>query len=101
MLAAYGAVAAYAYGALMNMWFWPFATGNGTGLSYLPGASIVTNLHRFALFDAATSLGWDTGRAITTVVAILILGARGPGHLAPGRSQGGVRRTRDLRTRGG
>jgi energy-coupling factor transport system substrate-specific component len=74
MLAAYGAVAAYVYGALMNMWFWPFATGNGTDLGYLPGASIITNLHRFALFDAATSLGWDTGRAITTVVAIAILG---------------------------
>jgi energy-coupling factor transport system substrate-specific component len=74
MLAAYGVVAAYFYGTIMNLWFWPFATGDGTGLSYVAGARITTNLHRFALFDAATSLGWDTGRAITNVVAITVLG---------------------------
>jgi energy-coupling factor transport system substrate-specific component len=74
MLAAYGVVAAYFYGTVMNLWFWPFATGDGTGVSYLPGAALVTNLHRFALFDAATSLGWDTGRAITNAVAIAVLG---------------------------
>ena len=74
MLAAYGVVAAYFYGTIMNLWFWPFATGNGTGLSYVAGAPLLTNLHRFALFDAATSLGWDTGRAITNVVAITVLG---------------------------
>ncbi len=75
MLAAYGVVAAYFYGTIMNLWFWPFATGNGTGLSYVAGAPLLHNLHRFALFDAATSLGWDTGRAVTNVVAITVLGA--------------------------
>jgi energy-coupling factor transport system substrate-specific component len=74
MLAAYGVVAAYVYGTIMNLWFWPFATGDGTGLSYVAGAPVLTNLHRFALFDTATSLGWDTGRAITNVVAITVLG---------------------------
>jgi energy-coupling factor transport system substrate-specific component len=74
MLAAYGVVAAYGYGTIMNLWFWPFATGNGTDISYVAGAPVTTNLHRFALFDGATSLGWDTGRAITNVVAILVLG---------------------------
>jgi energy-coupling factor transport system substrate-specific component len=74
MLAAYGVVAAYFYGTIMNLWFWPFATGDGTGLSYVAGAPITTNLHRFFLFDAATSLGWDTGRAITNVIAISVLG---------------------------
>ena len=34
LLAAYGVVAAYGFGAIMNLWFWPFATGNGTGISY-------------------------------------------------------------------
>jgi energy-coupling factor transport system substrate-specific component len=74
LLAAYGVVAAYFYGTIMNLWFWPFATGDGTGLSYVANASVATNLHRFALFDVATSLGWDTGRAITNVVAITVLG---------------------------
>ena len=75
MLAAYGVGAAYFYGTIMNLWFWPFATGDGTGLSYVPGAPLATNLHRFLLFDLATSLGWDTGRAITNAVAITVLGA--------------------------
>ncbi|MBT8225669.1 MAG: ECF transporter S component [Dactylosporangium sp.] len=75
MLACFGAVAAYGYGALMNMWFWPFSTGMDTQLSYVPGDPVLANLHRFAVFTALTStFGWDTGRAITNVVAIVLLG---------------------------
>src|SRR5690606_1927300 len=69
------AVAAYAYGFLMNMWFWPFAIGAGTELSFVAGAPVVANLQRFVLFTLATStLGWDTGRAITNVAAVVLLG---------------------------
>lgn len=75
MLMVYGAVAAYAFGFLMNMWFWPYAIGDGTELSYVPGDAVLSNLHRFVLFTFATStIGWDTGRAITNVVAIAVLG---------------------------
>lgn len=75
LLSAYGAVAAYAYGFLMNMWFWPYAIGSGTDLSFVPGDAVWANLHRFFLFTIATStLGWDTGRAITTVVAVCVIG---------------------------
>ena len=75
LLATYGAVAAYAWGFLMNMWFWPYSIGSGTDLSFVPGDAVWSNLHRFALFTLATStLGWDTGRAITNVVAISLLG---------------------------
>lgn len=75
LLAIYGAVAAYAYGFLVNMWFWPFSIGVGTELSFVPGDAVWSNLHRFFLFTLATStFGWDTGRAITTVVAVLLLG---------------------------
>ena len=36
---------------------------------------MLENLHRFILFTFATStVGWDTGRAITNVVAIVVLG---------------------------
>ena len=52
MLAVYGAVAALAYGFLMNMWFWPFATGSGTELSFVPGGAVLENLHRFLLYSA-------------------------------------------------
>jgi energy-coupling factor transport system substrate-specific component len=75
MLAAYGAVAALAYGFLLNMWFWPFATGSGTDISFVPGGAVLENLQRFLLYSLATSTwGWDTGRAVTTVVAILLVG---------------------------
>jgi energy-coupling factor transport system substrate-specific component len=75
MLVAYGAVSAFAYGLLINLSFWPFALGEGTRLSYVPGAPVLVNLHRYLLFDATTSLGWDTGRAITNAVLLLLAGA--------------------------
>ena len=75
MLAAYGVLAAYAFGLLMNLSFWPYATGSGTDLSYVAGGPVVENLHRFLVFTVVTStLGWDTGRAITTAVAIVLVG---------------------------
>lgn len=75
LLAAYGAFCAYAYGFLLNMWFWPWAIGSDTDLSFVAGDAVVSNLHRFLLFTVASStLGWDTGRAITNVVAIVVLG---------------------------
>jgi energy-coupling factor transport system substrate-specific component len=75
LLAAYGAFSAYAFGFLMNMWFWPYSIGVGTELSFVAGDAVVSNLHRFFLFTLATStFGWDTGRAITNVVAIVVLG---------------------------
>lgn len=75
MLAVYGAVCAYAYGFLMNLWSWPYALGSGTELSHVPGDAVLDNLHRFVLYTlSTTSLGWDTGRAITNVAAIVLVG---------------------------
>ncbi|MGK5627031.1 ECF transporter S component [Streptomyces sp. URMC 123] len=75
MLACYGVLSAYAFGLLMNMWFWPFSAGTGTQLSYVPGAPVLENLHTFLLHSLATStFGWDTGRALTNLVAIALVG---------------------------
>jgi len=81
MLVAYGVLAAYAYGLLMNLWGWPFILGvevpgqDSTELSYAPGAPPLENLHRFVLYTLLTSTGgWDTGRAITNALAIGLLG---------------------------
>lgn len=75
MLAAYGVVVAYAFGFLMNLYFWPFALGGGTDLSYDPSLSAAANLHRFVDYTVLTStLGWDTGRALTNAVAIVVVG---------------------------
>ena len=75
MLCVAGVVSAYAYGALMNLWFWPFVTGGGCGLDYVPGAPLGENLSRFFWFTLITSTGgWDTGRAISTALALAVLG---------------------------
>jgi energy-coupling factor transport system substrate-specific component len=75
LLAGYGMVGAYLYGLLMNLWYWPFSLGAGTQLSFVAGAPVLENLHRFLAFTVVTStLGWDTGRALTNLVAILLAG---------------------------
>jgi hypothetical protein len=74
MLVTYTAVAAFLYGLLLNLSFWPFTLGADTQLSFLPGASLVENLHRYVVFDVTTSLGWDTGRALTNGLLILLAG---------------------------
>jgi len=84
LLCVYGVLAAYLFGLVMNLWFWPFMAGSSVGaggaLTYVPGAPLLDNLHRFVVFTLATSTAlWDTGRAITNAVLIVVLG---PGVLA-------------------
>ena len=75
ILASYGLIAAYVFGALMNLWFWPFAVGTGTTISYDAHAAALTNLSHFGLYTLITStLTWDTVRAITTVLGIALIG---------------------------
>lgn len=73
MLAGYGVVAGLAYGLVMNIWFWPFTT-NGTGLSFIAGDPVTSNLARYGTFWLATSLGWDLPRGLVTAVLVLAFG---------------------------
>ena len=74
MLAAYGVFAGYFFGFMLNLQFWPFSVDPGSSISYLPGAPFTVQWHRYLVFDATTSLGWDTGRAVTDLICILLLG---------------------------
>lgn len=74
LLCGYGALAAFGFGLALNLSFWPFTLGMASELSFVAGAPVTENLHRFLAFSVATSLGWDIGRAITTVVGIAVLG---------------------------
>jgi len=79
MLVCYGVVVAYLFGALMNLYGWPFLAGTDisghSNLSFVPGDSLWSNLHRFLIYTLVTSTGgWDTGRAITNAIAIALLG---------------------------
>lgn len=74
MLCGYGAVSAFAYGAIMDFAFWPFATGTGGELSWDASASAWENLHTFVVYELATGTGWNLGRAVTNVVVLAVLG---------------------------
>ena len=75
MLAAYGFLAAFAYGTVMNMAGWPFMSALASNISFDPEATVPANLARFLAYCLATSLGWDLGRALVTVALTLVLGA--------------------------
>jgi energy-coupling factor transport system substrate-specific component len=79
MLVGYGVVAAYLYGLLLNLSSWPFVLGVSVpghdGLSFVPGDPMPDNLHRFLAYTLISSTGsFDTGRAITNAVALVVLG---------------------------
>jgi energy-coupling factor transport system substrate-specific component len=74
VLAGFAAVAAVAYGALMNIWFWPFAS-YGPEVSYVAGDGLVENLRRYGVFYLTTSLLWDTGRAVVSLLVIVLAGS--------------------------
>lgn len=74
MLAVYGAISGYFFGFMLNLSFWPFSLDPNSSIAYLPGATFTQQWHRYLLFDTTTSLGWDTGRAVTNFVMILLVG---------------------------
>ena len=78
MLAAYGALTGLAYGAVMNLWFWPFldAASAPTGAGFIPGDPVATNVRHYAVFYVATSLGYDLPRAVLTAALVLLVGGR-------------------------
>ncbi|MFE2265736.1 ECF transporter S component [Streptomyces griseosporeus] len=74
LLAGYGFLAAFAYGTVMNMAGWPFMGGLASGIAFAADAPVTANLARFAAYCLTTSMGWDLGRAVVTVVLTLVLG---------------------------
>ncbi|WP_406196144.1 ATP-binding cassette domain-containing protein [Streptomyces europaeiscabiei] len=73
LLAAYGFVAAFAYGTVMNLYGWPFIDTLASNIAFDESAAPAANLARFVAYCLATSLGWDLGRAVVTVVLTLTL----------------------------
>src|SRR6478752_5658795 len=72
VLAAYGWVWGFAFGAILNLWFWPFQRGGS--LDWVPGMSLSESLDRYWSFYVATSLAWDAAGALANAVIILIVG---------------------------
>ncbi len=77
MLAVWGGVLGLIFGAIMNIWFWPFIQGETSqvGGTYAPGMGALQALRSYALFYLVTSVWWDAARAVGNAVLILLFGA--------------------------
>jgi energy-coupling factor transport system substrate-specific component len=75
LLAGYGLACGMVYGAVMNLWFWPFMGESApAGAGYVPGAGAAVNLGHYAVFYATTSLVWDLPRGLLTAALVLVAG---------------------------
>jgi len=79
LLVAYASAGAFVYGLLLDLQGWPLLAGvavpGHTGnLAYVPGGSLPSNLATFVRYEVVTGLGWDVGRAVTTGIALVVLG---------------------------
>ncbi|TFI25035.1 ECF transporter S component [Streptomyces sp. 4R-3d] len=74
LLAVYGGLSGFLFGFLLNLSFWPFSLDPNNSIAYLPGLRFTEQWQRYVAFDLATSLGWDTGRAVTNIVCVTLAG---------------------------
>jgi energy-coupling factor transport system substrate-specific component len=73
VLAGYAVAAGLGFGLIMNIWFWPFAS-YGPEVSYVAGDPMAENVGRYAVFYLTTSLLWDLGRSLMSLLVILLAG---------------------------
>lgn len=73
VLAAVGVVTGYGFGAAMDIWNWTFYSSS-PGLGFEPGMAVGVAMSHFARFYLATSLGFDSFRAVGNVVMVAALG---------------------------
>lgn len=76
LLAVFGAVWGFLFGALMNLWTFPFMTAPIQAAN-LPTAATnpIEFARRYAVFYLLTSLAWDAWRALGNLALTLTLGA--------------------------
>jgi energy-coupling factor transport system substrate-specific component len=74
LLASYGLVWGFLYGAIMNLWQWPFIVGP-QNQAFVAGSGWLTTLQHYLAFYLVTSLVWDAIAALGNVILILALGA--------------------------
>lgn len=72
-LAIYGFAAGFGFGAIMNLWSWPYLAGSAE-VGWHPQLGALANLKNYATFYVAYSLTWDVFRAIGNVALVLALG---------------------------
>ncbi|HUG16444.1 MAG TPA: ECF transporter S component [Thermomicrobiales bacterium] len=77
MLAVFGGLWGFLYGAILNLMEWPFAApglSERAGLYWVPGMSVAETFGAYLRFYLTTSLVYDAFRAVANVALILALG---------------------------
>ncbi len=69
----FSAVWGFLYGAIMNLWSWPFQAGD-PAQSWQAGLSVLDGVKRYAVFYVVTSLWWDAFAAIGNVMLVALFG---------------------------
>lgn len=73
MLMVFGVVSGFAFGALMNIWFWPY-TVTSENVSWHAGLGFIPTLRHYGAFYILTSAAWDAWRAIANAALIAVAG---------------------------
>jgi energy-coupling factor transport system substrate-specific component len=73
ILIIFGFLWGFLYGAITNLWFWPFLSGPSNQV-FAPGAGFITTIKNYGIFYVATSLIWDATRAIGNVLLLIFFG---------------------------
>jgi energy-coupling factor transport system substrate-specific component len=63
----------FLYGAIMNLWSWPFQAGD-PAQSWQAGLSFIDGVKRYLAFYVVTSLWWDVFAAAGNVLLIVLFG---------------------------
>lgn len=73
LLSLYGFVSGYVFGAIINLYSWPFLS-IGSGISWAPALGAPENLSRYLRYYLTTSFAWDSFRAIGNAAMVIVLG---------------------------
>ena len=73
VLALFGAAWGLLYGAITNLWSWPFWVG-GPDVTYQAGIGLREALRRYWNFYLVISFGWDLMRSVCNALVLVVIG---------------------------
>jgi energy-coupling factor transport system substrate-specific component len=73
LLAAFAGAWGFLFGAIINLWFWPYVA-QGDSVSWQSGMGLGEALRHYWAFYLLTSAGWDGWRALANVALVLVAG---------------------------
>ncbi len=74
LVAAFGWCWDFVFGAIMNLWSWPFLRGNGPIL-WRPGLGFAGTVTHYWAYYWATSFAWDAAGAFCNALLLVLTGA--------------------------